>query len=123
MKELKKYLTINSIFSALSGLTMVLLSGILNQLFGIKNVYVFPVIGVNLLVFAVFVWYVSKRHLTNRLWVMSITVLVVLWVVGSFVIVLLGLYDLTATGYIITVVVALWIGFLAYKQFVNSAST
>ncbi|TVR76332.1 MAG: hypothetical protein EA409_13640 [Saprospirales bacterium] len=102
---------------------MVLLSGILNQLFGIKNVYVFPVIGVNLLVFAVFVWYVSKRHLTNRLWVMAITVLDVLWVVGSFVIVLLGLYDLTATGYIITVVVALWIGFLAYKQFVNSAST
>jgi hypothetical protein len=123
MKELRKYLTINSIFSAVCGLIMLMLSGGLNQLFGIENFYIFPVLGLNLLVFAVFVWYVSRNQLTNRAWVMTITVLDVLWVVGSFVIVLLGLFDLTGSGYILTAVVALWIAFLAYKQFVNSGRT
>ncbi len=117
MKELKKYLTINSIFSAISGSVMLLLSSNLNELFHIENIYVSPVIGANLLFFAAFVWYVSRKQLTNKILVTTITVLDILWVLGSFGIVIFGLFDLSNNGYILIGVVALWIAFLAFKQF------
>lgn len=117
MKELKKYLTINSIFSAISGLTMLLFSSNLNKLFNINNVYVFPVIGCNLLFFAAFVWFVFSRQLTNRILVTTITTLDLLWVLGSLAIVGLGLFDLSQNGNILISIVAVWIAFLAYKQF------
>ena len=119
MNELKKYLTINSIFSAISGLTMLLFSSNLNKLFNIDNVYVFPVIGGNLLFFAAFVWFISSRQLTNKIMVTAITALDAIWVLGSFAIVLLKLFDLSNNGYIVISSVALWIAFLAYKQFRN----
>ena len=119
MNELKKYLTINSIFSSISGLTMLLFSTNLNKLFNIDNVYVFPVIGGNLLVFAAFVWFVSSRQLTNKIMVTTITALDAIWVLGSFAIVLLKVFDLSNNGYIVISSVALWIAFLAYKQFRN----
>lgn len=117
MKELKKYLTINSIFSAFSSLTMLLFSSNLNKLFNIDNVYVFPIIGSNLLIFAAFVWYVSSRPLINKNLVATITVLDTLWVLGSFAIVSFGLFDLSKDGNILVSIVAVWIAFLAYKQF------
>lgn len=117
MKELKKYLTINSIFSAISGLTMLLFSSNLNKLFNIDNIYVFPIIGSNLLVFSAFVWFVFSRQLTNKILVTTITTLDALWVFGSFAIVILGLFDLSREGNILISIVAVWIAFLAYKQF------
>ncbi len=119
MKQLRKYLTINSSFSAISGLTMLLLSKKLNELFNIDNMYIFPFIGLNLIVFAAFVWYVSRKQLDNKILVMTITILDAFWVIGSFVIVLLGLFDLSSNGYILIGSVAVWIAFLAYKQFAN----
>lgn len=120
MKALKKYLTINSIFSALSGLTMLMFSTRLNQFFNLDNVYVFPVIGLNLLFFSIFVWYVSNKQLTNKMLINTISILDLLWVIGSFAIVGLGLFDLSKNGYILMSVVALWIAFLAVKQFKNN---
>lgn len=117
MKELKKYLTINSIFSAFSSLTMLLFSSNLNKLFNIDNVYVFPIIGSNLLIFAAFVSYVSSRQLTNKNLVATITVLDALWVLGSFAIVSFGLFDLSKEGNTLVSIVAVWIVFLVYKQF------
>lgn len=120
MKELKRYLTINSIFSAISGLTMLLFSSKLNDLFAINNGYIFPIIGANLLVFAAFVWYVSNKQLSNKMLVTTISILDLLWVVGSFAIVVLGLFDISKIGNVIISIVAIWIGFLAYKQFKNN---
>lgn len=117
MKELKKYLTINAVFSAISGLTMLLFSSNLNKLFTIDNVYVFPIIGSNLLIFAAFVWFVSSRQLTTKILVTTITVLDAFWVLGSLAIVSLGLFDLSLKGNILISIVAVWIAFLAYKQF------
>ncbi|NOT94298.1 hypothetical protein [Ferruginibacter sp.] len=120
MKELKKYLSINSSFSAISGLSMLLLSGRLNELFNINNTYVFLIIGVNLLVFSAFVSYVSKKQLTNKILVNIISILDLLWVLGSFGIVAFELFDLSKVGNILIIIVATWIAFLAYKQFINN---
>jgi hypothetical protein len=113
---LKKYLTINSLFSALSGLAMVLLSSKLNNLFGIGNTYVLPIIGANLLFFSAYVSYVSYQKLTSKKWINSIIILDILWVLASISVVASRVFDLIQIGYTLISIVAVWIGFLAYKQ-------
>lgn len=120
MKELQKYLTINSLFSAVSGLGMALFSSALNTFFNLSNSYIFPILGINLLIFAVFVGYVALKRLNDRRFVNLISGLDALWVVGSFGIVIFQLFDLSSNGYIAIGLVAVWIGFLGYKQFVNN---
>lgn len=120
MDELKKYLTLNSAFSAFSGLTMLVLTSTLNNFFNITNQYVFPFIGVNLLVFSLIVWYVSRKQLNNKLLVSIISFLDGLWVLGSLIIILFGLFNLSQNGYLLIGLVAIWIAFLGYKQFKNN---
>lgn len=117
MKQLKVYLSLNSVFSALSGLTMLFFVQSLSELFGIRDAFVFPIIGVCLLVFSAFVWIVSRRHLTNRRLVSIITIMDLCWVIGSFAVVAAELFGLSKTGYVLISVVALWIAYLAYNQF------
>lgn len=120
MNKLKKYLTINSIFSAFSGVFLVLFSNWLNAFFNIQNQYVFPVIGLNLIIFSLFVWYVSRNHLFNKKLVNLISVLDAFWVLGSLFIIFSGGFDLSGNGKILTGAVAVWIAFLGYKQFQNN---
>lgn len=116
MMELKKYLTINSFFSMITGVTMLGFSNHLNLFFNIENKYVFPVIGLSLVIFSIFVWYVLRKQLTNRILVKSISILDVLWVLGSFIIIILHLFDLSEKGYYLIGIIAIIIGFLGYKQ-------
>ncbi len=120
MKELKKYLTINSLFSGVSSLIMLLFSSKLNKYFNIDNPYVFPIIGANLLIFSAFAWYVSSQKLSNKILVNTISILDLLWVLGSFVIVIFNFFDLSKNSYPLIVIIAIWIAFLAYKQFKNN---
>lgn len=120
MKQLKTYLTINSIFSALSGFIMIFFRSELNELFAILNIYVFPFIGFNLLAFSAFVLFVSIKKPSNKILVRAIAILDLLWVLGSFIIIALGLFGISTTGKFLMGIVAIWIGFLAYKQYKHS---
>jgi hypothetical protein len=120
MKTLKTYLTLNSAFSALSGLVMLLFAKQLNDIFEIRHQLVFPIIGANLLVFAMLLFWVLKKQLTNKLLIKIIITLDILWVIGSAVIVAFDLFELSKKGYIIIAIVAVWIAFLAYKQQENN---
>ena len=120
MKELQKYLTINSLFSGISGAVMLLFSSALNTFFNLSNPYIFPILGVNLLVFALIVGYVAQKQLHNKSLVNLISGLDGLWVIGSLGIILFQLFDLSSNGYIAIGLVAVWIGFLGYKQFQNN---
>lgn len=121
-KTLQKYLKINSLFSAFSGLTMLLFSSALNAFLGINHLYVFPIIGANLLLFSIMVWYVAHRHSTNSRLVNIITILDGAWVAGSLIIILFQMFDLTKNGYLLIGIVAIWIGFIGYQQFANNTS-
>ncbi len=114
--KLKKYLTINSLFSMFSGLTMLGFTTYLNLFFRIENKYVFPIIGLNLVLFSIFVWYVSRKQLTNRTLVASVSILDIIWVLGSFIIIIFKPFDLSENGYFLIGAVAILIGFLGYKQ-------
>lgn len=122
MNKLKTYLRINSVFSLLTGVIIAHYSGALLVYFNINNVsnqYLFDIIGLNLIVFSLFVWYVSTKQLQNTFLVKLISFLDILWVLGSFVIVVFQLFNLSNSGYITITVVAIWISFLAYNQLKN----
>jgi hypothetical protein len=120
MKQLKLYLKINYLFSAITGLTMLLLPNSLNKIFAIHNTFVFPTIGVNLLIFSAFVWFVSRKQLSNKTLVTIITGLDIIWVLGSLLIIMFGLFGLSNVGNILTAMVAIFIAFLAYKQLLHN---
>lgn len=120
VKQLKKYLIVNSIFSFLSGLSMLLFSNKLNDLFEINDPHLFPIIGVNLLIFSAFVFFISIKHLSKKVLVTTISILDLLWVVGSLAILAFGLFEISMIGKILMSFVAIWIAFLAYKQHQNN---
>jgi hypothetical protein len=117
MQQLKKYLLINSAFSAISGLFLAFASSTANWLMGVSNTIVLPIIGINLLVFSLFVYYVAMKQLKNKTLVNLITGLDFAWVVGSLIIVFSQLFGLCNPGYIITLLVSIWIGYLGWMQF------
>ena len=120
MSELKKYLSINSLFSGLSGIVLIFLNDWLCVFFGVDNKLIFPIIGINLTVFSAFVWYVSRNQITNKALVNLISGLDVLWVVGSLAIISFNLFNLTSNGNILIGIVAIWIAFLGFKQIQNN---
>lgn len=121
-QNLKFYLTINAAFSAVSGLSMLLFSVYLNRVFNITNEFVLPIIGLNLLVFAVFVWLAKSQWIQNRKLILTISALDLSWVIVSTLAIAFQLFNLSSTGYLITGVIAAWIAFLCYKQFVSNRS-
>jgi len=117
MNTLKTYLRINSAFSLISGVVLAHYSDELFDFFGVmNNNYSLDIIGLNLFVFALFVWYVSARQLHNILLVKLISFLDILWVFGSVVIVAFQLFNLSAQGYFLITIVGVIIAFIAYKQ-------
>jgi hypothetical protein len=110
----------NSLFSAISGAIMVLFPKALNTFFNVSISYVFPILGINLLIFALIVGYVAQKQLHNKSLVNLISGLDGLWVVSSLGIIIFQLFDLSQNGYIAISLVAIWIGFLGYKQFQNN---
>lgn len=98
------------------GLIMLGFSNYLNLFFNVENNFIFHVIGLNLVIFSIFVLYVSRKQLTNRVLVNSISILDIFWVFGSLIIIVFTLFNLSNKGYYLTGIVAVFIGFLAYKQ-------
>ena len=117
MNQLKKYLMINSAFSLLSGLLLTFASSSINTLFGISNKIVLPIIGINLLIFSLMVYYVAVKQLKNKSLVSLITSLDLLWVIGSLALLIFQWFNLTSIGYIVVGCVAIWIAYLGAMQF------
>jgi len=117
MNQLKKYLMINSAFSLLSGLLLTFASSSINTLFGISNKIVLPIIGINLLIFSLMVYYVAVKQLKNKSLVNLITSLDLLWVIGSLALLIFQWFNLTSIGYIVIGCVAIWIAYLGAMQF------
>ena len=116
MQNQQKYLTINAIFSQITGIIAILFSVKLNSFFSVSHDLVFPFIGMNLLGFSMFVLIVSKKFPHKKSLVKIISFLDIGWVLGSATIILLGLFSLSSKGYIVIAIIAIWIAFLAYKQ-------
>lgn len=121
MNELKKWLTINSIFSFTSGTLMIILNQYLQNIFGTNLNFLFPLIGLNLLVFAGFVFFISKYYLQNKTWTYVICFLDLIWVLGTAVLFIINPSSMLQIAYLISGLVAFIVGFMAIMQY-KSAS-
>jgi glucose uptake protein GlcU len=123
MNELKKWLTINSLFSSSSGILMLVLNQYLQRIFGFNISFFFPAIGINLILFAAFVFFVRKHHLHNKKWIYTICILDALWVIGSVILFIIHPVMISPTAYIITGIVAIFVGIMAIMQFKTADHT
>lgn len=114
---LKRYLLINSCFSLFTGILMLILTQQLNMFFDITNSWVFRIIGLNLVLFSLFVLFVALSKPIKQLLVKIIISLDALWVIGSISIIVFRLFQLSPIGYLLIGIIALLIGFLAFKQY------
>jgi len=119
------YLKLNSQFSALSGVALVLAAGLLAPL-----LFANPVdwaalglrgLGVGLLAFAGVLYLLSQNKFISRATVTEIVVLDALWVLGSFVVIAFFSGVLTTNGVLIVAVVAMVVGFFAVSQFASAS--
>ncbi len=114
------FLKLNSQFSALNGLALLLAAGLIVPVlftqpldwaaFGLRG------LGVGLLGFAAVLYVLSKNKFVSRAAVTEIACLDALWVVGS--VILIAFFDgiFTVTGYFVVTVVAMVVAFFAIAQ-------
>ncbi|SKC58146.1 hypothetical protein [Ohtaekwangia koreensis] len=116
MKSLKNVLLINAVSSGATGVGLIVFARTVADLFGTSQSQVFTGVGIFLVVFAAGVLYEGIQKSPRPLQVYTIITLDVLWVIGSFAIVLPQLFNLSVIGYIAITAVALWVAAMAYLQ-------
>ena len=109
-------LRINGITSVITGLALMFFEGGFQQLLGIN--FPFSLVGIGLVVFAIFVLAVERRKTLVPALVWTIIALDVLWVVGS-VEVILADTGITAIGNWMIGIVALVVADFAIFQFIG----
>ena len=118
MKDLKGYLLTNSIFSGISGILILMFnqSFLMNYL-GLENASVLYLIGIGLILFSIFIYYVVKKRLEDDNIIFLISMLDTIWVLGSFSITFFDLFGIDPKSFPLINFVALWVGLLATGQF------
>ena len=117
--KLKTALLANAIFSSLSGIAILLFSNWLSQLMGIGNEFILPVIGSGLVLFAATIVYHATRASINLNQVKLIIAQDLAWVVGSLIVIVFSLFNLTTIGYLLVGVVAVAVADFAWLQWIG----
>jgi len=107
----------NAVFSFLCGTDAILFNQFFMDLFGISASYVFPVLGVGLLIFCAVVFYEAYRKPIKPSAVKAIIGQDVAWVVGSALIILTNVFSLSTTGLWLIAAVAVVVAAFAYFQY------
>lgn len=114
MKELKKALRLNAFFSGISGSSLIIFNRQIAQLFGIGNTSVFWITGIILFIFtSAIVYEFFKRRLIG---VLIISIQDFLWVFFSLVLLILQPFDISITGNLIILVIAIIVLFMGNQQ-------
>lgn len=111
---MKKALSINALFSGLSGLSLLLFHWTLANFFGIQSATPFLVIGIALVFFALTILFEIRRQ--NPLAILWIITQDMLWVVGSLYILLFSPFDISKSGHFAIAVVAIIVLLMALNQ-------
>jgi hypothetical protein len=122
MKTLKYALTINAVFSGLSGSCLILFNNRFQEWFEARNFQFYP-LGIGLIIFAGMVFYSTVKHLNNRGKIIGIILADILWVVSSLIIVALRPFDISTLGYAIIGIVAIIVLTFAILQNVGLRRT
>lgn len=116
MKKLKTVLLINAISSGFTGLLLIILAKTVASIFGVTETSPFIAVGVFLVLFALYVYSVSKKQPAMEKAVRLVIVLDTAWVLTSAVTIVLLQSAITFIGIVIIVAIALWVAGMAYLQ-------
>ena len=114
MNSLQRSLTANSIFSLLSGVTLLVMAEPMAGLFNLDSPMPFWIIGVGLVLFALSVY--RQVKLQSPMGVLSIIVQDLVWVLGSIVLLIFNPFQISQTGNATIAVVAFIVLGLAMAQ-------
>ena len=108
----------NAVFSGVGGLLVLAFNHtFLTNYLGVSNAYVIPIIGIGLMLFATFVFYVAKQPIPDPASVWIIEILGGAWILGSLAITRFNLFGLLPKSYPLINFIALWVAILVIGQF------
>ena len=116
MVTLKNVLLVNGLSSGATGVLLVVMGQFAAGLFGVSQPYAFWGTGIFLIAFAILVCMEGFQSTPRPSRVRLISTLDILWVIGSVVIVLFQMFNLTLLGYILIAGVAAWVALMAFLQ-------
>ena len=116
MATLKNILMLNALSSALSGFLLLVFAPAIADIFSVDQRLPFYITGAVLILFAGYIIYESLQKPVRPGRIALIYTLDALWVLGSVVIVALGLFNLSQAGYMLIGGVAIWVATMAYLQ-------
>ncbi|MEX0928699.1 MAG: hypothetical protein WDZ53_04780 [Balneolales bacterium] len=117
MRYLKNVLWINAISSGATALILIIFPGYVADLFGTSQITPFIGAGVFLLFFAIYVFLQSRKEPILPRNLQLIIGLDISWVLGSLIIIVPRLFELSQIGYLLIGAVALWVAAMAWLQF------
>jgi hypothetical protein len=109
----------NTIFSLVSGLVFVIDAGPLSQFTGIAPTIIFTVVGIGLILYAIFLWRVAAPEMPDRRLVWSVIAADALWVLGSIILLFADPLVLTVGGKWAVGIVADIVATFAVLQYVG----
>ena len=117
MNALQKILTVNTLFSGVSGILIILLNQQIAYLFGTNNNTVFWIVGIGLIYFSITIWYDVKKQ--RKLAVLWIIIQDFLWVIGSLVLVIVNPFQISYIGSLVIGVIGIIVLALGISQTVS----
>ncbi len=121
MNKLQKALKINSLFSSVSGILLVLLNQQIAKLFRTSNNTVFWIVGIILIFFALTIWYEIRKQ--RNLAVSWIIIQDYIWVLGSLILIIFNPFNISMIGNLIIGIVALVVLFMGINQMIALKTT
>lgn len=116
MLSLSNILKLNSISSGATGLILVLFAKTIAHIFGVVDTLPIILVGVFLVLFALFVFQVSIGKPLNSKAVTAVIGLDSAWVVVSAIALVFFIPVLTVIGNVMVAAVALWVAAMAFLQ-------
>lgn len=114
MNRLQNTLKINAIFSAISGIALIVLNNKIAEIFGTENNRIFWIIGLALVFFAITI--ITEIIIQRSLAILWIIIQDFIWVIGSIFLLVLNPFQITITGNIIIGIIALIVLFMGINQ-------
>lgn len=116
MVTLQNILKINALSSGVTGLALAIFAKFFAALFAVNVIFPFVEIGIFLVAFSIFVYWVSTKKDSNRQLVKSIIWLDSAWVIGSVIAILFLANNISAVGSLLIGGVAIWVAAMALLQ-------
>ncbi|MDR2271956.1 MAG: hypothetical protein LBF27_13710 [Sphingobacterium sp.] len=113
---LKNVLLINAVSSGMTGVLLATMPSLFTTLFDTPYGRPFMLLGIFLIVFALFVLVTAMKEVTPKSWTKFIITLDIIWVIASIVATIILFYTISVAGSVMILLVAAWVGMMAYLQ-------